>query len=446
MERLYASCDRAARRRPNVLARALPSVARALFVSPSASHSTPDPLGLRPSANEIEARARADVRDLYAERVRRYRTARAALLNCVGYVCLSALPLIPGARAVLGVSFTLVASLMAVQIAITVAGVPLVARYGPLSRAATWVEAVSTSTWIASSTALIAASGSARSVFWFNLGMIVVLVVHTIHHHARVFAPLVVATSLLPLYFVSREQFADAGLAAVFGFCVCLFQRMSTTYGWELARSHARAELVAERSQALVVAAERKRIERDLHDGVAAELTALLWQARSAGSDGAAQDLAEGVLRSLDELRRVVSRMRLGAVTAKELSERVRLDAERLVASHAALALRVELADEAREIGGELVEHTIRVLQEALRNALTHAAPARIEVELAILPERLRLRVADDGRGLAGASIEGEVGGLANMRARAESQGGELSVSARAEGGIEVTLTLPLGT
>jgi len=90
-----------------------------------------------------------------------------------------------------------------------------------------------------------------------------------------------------------------------------------------------------------------------------------------------------------------------------------------------------------------------RIAQEALHNAIQHADASEIAVRLTQYPDRLRMTVTDDGRGIAGASdlrrfvAEGHFG-LAGMRERAAMIGGHLEVQSAVDYGTAVILEIPL--
>ncbi len=91
-----------------------------------------------------------------------------------------------------------------------------------------------------------------------------------------------------------------------------------------------------------------------------------------------------------------------------------------------------------------------RVIQESLTNVLRHAGPAQVSVDLFYSPDLFRARISDNGRGpdpdaARGRPHGGRSGhGLSGMRERAKLYGGTVSAGARAEGGFEVELVLPL--
>lgn len=89
-----------------------------------------------------------------------------------------------------------------------------------------------------------------------------------------------------------------------------------------------------------------------------------------------------------------------------------------------------------------------RFLQEALSNATRHAPEAEVRVQVVATPERVVATVADDGPGFdpAATPVRAEGGqGLAGMRDRAESIGGEVKLETAPGAGTTLSLTLPLG-
>jgi signal transduction histidine kinase len=85
----------------------------------------------------------------------------------------------------------------------------------------------------------------------------------------------------------------------------------------------------------------------------------------------------------------------------------------------------------------------LRVLQEAMNNAVKHAEPGRISVSVFEEGDDLVMKVADDGKGFTWTGgIEGHYG-LANMRERARKAGAELDVESAPGRGTAVTLRMP---
>jgi signal transduction histidine kinase len=83
------------------------------------------------------------------------------------------------------------------------------------------------------------------------------------------------------------------------------------------------------------------------------------------------------------------------------------------------------------------------ILREATRNAVEHARPAHVAINVDITPQDIRALVEDDGTGFDEATIHAGVG-LAAMRERADLLGGTLSVHSRPPAGTRVRFVVPL--
>ena len=193
---------------------------------------------------------------------------------------------------------------------------------------------------------------------------------------------------------------------------------------------------------------ERKRLARELHDGVAQALTHLRFELEFMARHGG--QTPDAVRREIERLSRVVNRA-AGDVRSMIFGLRSSVSAEGLVGS-----LRAYLSD-LRSLGGpEIVfeargevrlaagveAEIFRVAQEAVSNALRHASATEVRITIQAGATYLRLVVEDDGIGIKGrrlASARGGVG-LDAMRERAEAIGGTLEVRDRPGGGTRVAL------
>ncbi|MDL2357777.1 MAG: histidine kinase, partial [Pseudomonadota bacterium] len=208
-----------------------------------------------------------------------------------------------------------------------------------------------------------------------------------------------------------------------------------------LAASH--AELLA--TQALLAgtvrASERLRIARDLHDIVGHHLTALslhldlaVRQNAAAPSDAlhTARELARTLLA---EVRVVVAQEREG----EPIDLRAVLTTLCEGIPHPPVTLQFE---ERLEIDSPALAHAVFCcVRESLSNALRHADASAIAVSVGQRDGQLQVRIADDGRGGAGADVGS---GLAGMRERADALGGAMAAASLPGRGYAVNLALPL--
>lgn len=209
-------------------------------------------------------------------------------------------------------------------------------------------------------------------------------------------------------------------------------------------------ELELERRE--VVAAERARIARELHDVIAHSVSVMTVQA------GAAEEMLRlDPERAVDPVRAVQDTGRQALVEMKRLVGVLRdgdeemglapqpglADVDRLVDEmrQAGLSVDLEVEGERRPLPVGVDLSAYRVVQEALTNALKHAGGAPAIVHLRYRPSTLEIEVVDRGGG--GPAKEGGHG-LVGMRERVGIFGGSLDAGPRAEGGFVVRALLPL--
>jgi signal transduction histidine kinase len=180
---------------------------------------------------------------------------------------------------------------------------------------------------------------------------------------------------------------------------------------------------------------ERRRIARDLHDGVAQELAYIQRRAARLSGQPDAADIAVAAERALLDSRWAIEHLAPPG-PAEPL--------DRVLARHAAVAAArtgVELTFSARgsaDAGPEVCDALARILGEAVANA-RHGNATQVHVELSGQP--LRLRVVDDGTGFDPA-VSAPGFGLGGMRERAALVGAELSVRSDPGTGTEVAVEL----
>ncbi len=189
---------------------------------------------------------------------------------------------------------------------------------------------------------------------------------------------------------------------------------------------------------------ERRAIARDLHDSVGQALTAIRIHAQLLAADGVAEASLAQVLATtdgaLEELRRALARLGPAAVAEVGLASAV----ERLVeALDEGGETRVTTAVGALgELAPAVEVAAYRIVQEALTNALRHAAARTVVARLARDGDALVVEVRDDGRGYDAAGAR-TGSGVAGMRERAELLRGTLTVERADGGGTRVLARLP---
>ncbi|MFE9537440.1 sensor histidine kinase [Streptomyces sp. NPDC006691] len=190
------------------------------------------------------------------------------------------------------------------------------------------------------------------------------------------------------------------------------------------------------------VDAERRRIERDLHDGLQQRLVAmamLMGRARRNGSDELYAQAHEEAQRALDELREVAWRVYPAHLDQLGLEEALATVAER---SAVPVRIRCGLGERQAPRIETAAYFTVR---EAVTNAAKHAGATRIDVDVALVDSEtgplLSIRVTDDGAG--GADPGGT--GLAGLARRAAALDGRFAVHSPTGGPTLVEAELPCG-
>ncbi len=228
----------------------------------------------------------------------------------------------------------------------------------------------------------------------------------------------------------------------------------------ELLAAHAAIAItnarLLERSRELSVVSERNRLALELHDVVSQKLFSLVLTAEAAGTlldrDAAAtrellarlQALAR---EALAELRSLILELRPPDLERDGLCGALRKHVEVLRRLHG-VDLDVDLdADAGAAIDAARAAEILRIAQEALQNALRHAAASRVAVRLAAPDGLVVLEVRDDGAGFdpEDPELRSTHLGLTSMQERARRLGGRLEISSAPGGGTAVRLEAPGG-
>jgi two-component system, NarL family, sensor histidine kinase UhpB len=191
-----------------------------------------------------------------------------------------------------------------------------------------------------------------------------------------------------------------------------------------------------------VMLVERQRIVRDMHDGIGGQLLGLMMQVRGGGASPV--EVEHGLQASIADLRLIVDSMDSAeeglAETLRSFEHRVRPQVE---AAGIALDFMAEV-DESLDLGPRPTLQVLRILQEAVTNAMRHAGAKRIAVEgHAPAGGPIRITISDDGTGLPEGYRRGR--GLTSMETRARNLGGQLAIASGAQGTC-LTLEVPVGS
>lgn len=199
---------------------------------------------------------------------------------------------------------------------------------------------------------------------------------------------------------------------------------------------------------------ERKRLARELHDSVSQLIYGDMLMAAAGREMVACRDLAradhylakirETAQQALKEMRLLLFELRPSGLPHEGLVDALqrRLDA---VERRGGVAVQL-LVDGPIDLPPPVEEELQRIAQEALNNALKHAAATSITIELRASGSLVEMKVSDDGRGFCPSAYQRGGLGLTTMRERAERLGGALVVESPTSGGTVVHVRVELGT
>ena len=243
-----------------------------------------------------------------------------------------------------------------------------------------------------------------------------------------------------------REQVYDAFQPIALGGLLVLVA-VTTPLLWALTRrldrtGRDRARLLERAADASE--SERRRIARDLHDGVVQDLAgtafALSATARDPGTATATAGRLEPMAKSLRSSLRSLRSLLVEIYPPELGADGLEAALEDLVAPAAAAGVtaRVEVYDVA-PASADAVRLVWRVAQEAVRNALRHSGASHVTVQVRRVGDRLTLDVTDDGHGFEPRKPASGLG-LRSMRDLIAEAGGTLDVRSAPGGGTTVHL------
>ena len=204
---------------------------------------------------------------------------------------------------------------------------------------------------------------------------------------------------------------------------------------------------------------ERTRIARDLHDTLLQSFHGLLFcfqavsnllPTRPAEAKQTLDKAIDQAVQAITEGRDAVQGLRSSTVVTNDLACAITTLGQELAGGETnpnATEFHVQVEGTTRDLHPILRDEVYRIAGEAVRNAFTHAQARRIEVEIRYDERRFRLRVRDDGKGIAPKLMneDGRTGhyGLRGMRERAKLLGGKLAMWSELDSGTELELRIP---
>jgi signal transduction histidine kinase len=222
--------------------------------------------------------------------------------------------------------------------------------------------------------------------------------------------------------------------------------RFTALVGTAIANVEAHADLAASRARVVAAGDEaRRRIERNLHDGVQQRLVSLALAVRGAqamlpgdlrGPQDQLSRIGQGLTDALDDLRELSRGLHPAILSEGGLEPALRALARRSTVPIGRLECAV-----GRRLSEPIEAAAYYVVSEALANAAKHARASQAEVRVEAGGGRLRIRVRDDGIG--GADLA-RGSGLIGLGDRVAALGGTIEIASPPERGTSVSVELPL--
>jgi signal transduction histidine kinase len=201
---------------------------------------------------------------------------------------------------------------------------------------------------------------------------------------------------------------------------------------------------------------ERRRLRRDLHDGLGSVLASLNWRAGAlrlvlsrdpVAADALVVEQQNTIQAAIGDIRRLVYDLRppaldelglIGAIRERAAMQRAPTERDSLLG----LRVDVEAPDHLPALPAAVEVAAYRIVQEALTNVVRHAQAHRCRICLSCENDLLHIEVTDDGGGLPESYRAGV--GLLSMRERTAELGGTCKIARMPEGGTCVQAYLPL--
>lgn len=192
---------------------------------------------------------------------------------------------------------------------------------------------------------------------------------------------------------------------------------------------------------------ERRRLAREMHDGVAQDIASLGYLVDALAAAPASDAQAEQLRRLRERISDVVSQVRISVQTLRtdvQASESLGAAISGLarpLSESSGIPIRVTVNERTARLRPEVEAELLRIAQEAMNNAVRHSSASAIDVSCRVTAPAAEIVIRDDGTGLGTGRPDSY--GLAIMRERAGLIDADLSISAAEPHGTVVTVRVP---
>ncbi|MBI5603545.1 MAG: PAS domain-containing sensor histidine kinase [Deltaproteobacteria bacterium] len=203
---------------------------------------------------------------------------------------------------------------------------------------------------------------------------------------------------------------------------------------------------------------ERRKIAGDLHDGIAAMLSALKFRIEQLGEvipdekDRAkVQDLVLRVRQIIDETRRIMADLRPSVLDDLGIVPAIHWFCREYQKTYSSLVVEKQIAIEDNEIPDALHTPIFRIVQEAMNNIAKHSGATSVTLSLGNTAQGIELVIRDNGQGFdLGRKMQMDDSrkglGLASMKERAELLGGTFAITTGQETGTTIRVLWPMAS
>jgi signal transduction histidine kinase len=201
---------------------------------------------------------------------------------------------------------------------------------------------------------------------------------------------------------------------------------------------------------------EQRRIARELHDGLGQHLAGIAFKAKNLAEDlakenssgtGDAEELVRLICQGVGQSRSLARVLLPGTPESGDLRgalTQLAGECQKLFAIECAVSGNIQPPT----LDENSIVHLYRIAQEAITNAFRHGKASRIEIEMSVSLQQLRITIADNGNGFPNDDGRSEAPGMGLniMRYRAHSLGGTLEIQSEPGAGCRVVCEMPLKT